>query len=212
MQRTLCLSALALAFLAPCAAAQSALPRVEESRWEPVRTCCQRLLAVDGALPPDVTQKLAALLKKDVKDPPRALKELQDLLDPLCLAGVSINPESRVKAARGPAAATLVRGQVRVVLVKVANDAGITPALAVSGEELRAPGKAGPGRWLEATVMTKRPLSGCKLEYVPLRLTAHETGKREATLKFDAGQGTQDLGFRAEVPILFRVTAAREPR
>jgi hypothetical protein len=38
-----------------------------------------------------------------------------------------------------------------------------------------------------------------------LRLTARESGKREATLKFDAGQGTQDLGFRAEVPLLFRV-------
>ena len=92
-----------------------------------------------------------------------------------------------------------------MVLVKVVNDAGATPTLAVSGDELRIPGKAGPGRWLEMVLPAKKPLSGCKLEYVPLRLTAHETGKREATLKFDAGQGTQDLGFRAEVPILFRV-------
>jgi hypothetical protein len=36
-------------------------------------------------------------------------------------------------------------------------------------------------------------------------LTALEAGKREATLNFDVGQGTQDLGFRAEVPILFHV-------
>ena len=211
MQRTPCLSVLVLALACPVspAAAQSALPRVEESRWGPVRACCQRLLAVEGALPPNLRQKLSVLLKEDVKDTGRALKELQDLLDPLCLVGVSINPESRVKAARGPAAATLVRGQARVVLVKVVNDAGITPRMAVSGDELRTPGKAGAGRWLEAIVLTKRPLSGCKLEYVPLRLVAHEAGKREATLKFDAGQGTQDLGFRAEVPILFRVTAPR---
>jgi hypothetical protein len=207
--RAFCLSALALAWLTPYGAAQSVLPRVDETRWGPVRACCQRLLAVDGVLPPEVARKLAVLLKEDNKDAGRALKELQDLLDPLCLVGVSINPESRVKAARGPAAATLVHGQARVVLVKVANEAGITPTLAVGGDELRAPGKARPGRWLEATVLTKRPLSGCKLEYVPLRLTAHQAGKREATLKFDAGQGTQDLGFRAEVPILFRVTGPR---
>lgn len=208
--RVLCLSVLAWACLVPCAAAQPGLPRVEESRWGPVRACCRRLLDVDGALPPNVKQRLSVLLKKDVKDADRALKELQDLLDPLCLAGVSINPESRVKAARGPAAATLVRGQARVVLVKVVNEAGITPTLAVGGDELRAPGKAPPGRWLEAALLSKRPLSGCKLEYVPLRLTAHEAGKREATLKFDAGQGTQDLGFRAEVPILFRISDRRK--
>ena len=54
--------------------------------------------------------------------------------------------------------------------------------------------------------MPANPLGGQKLEYAVLTLRAEESGKREATLKFDAGQGTQDLGFRAEVPILFRVT------
>lgn len=209
MRRTLCLLLLAAAALAPSLAAQPTLPRVQETPWEPVRTCCQRLLGRDGVLPPKVERQLTVLLKENVKDAGRALKELQDLLDPLCLAGVSINPESRVKAARGPAAAVLVRGRARVVLVKVVNEAGATPALAVGGDELRAPGKADAGHWLEATLLTKKPLGGCKLEYVPLRLTAHETGKREATLKFDAGQGTQDLGFRAEVPILFRVAPPR---
>src|SRR5579863_4902645 len=160
--RVLCLSAL---ILVPHVPAQPSLPRVEETRWGPVRASCQRLLGIDGALPPDVGRKLTALLKDDGTDAARALKKLQDLLDPLCLAGVSINPESRVKAARGPAAASLVRGQARVVLVKVVNDAGVTPALAVGGDELRIPGKTGSGRWLEATVLAKRPLSGCKLEY-----------------------------------------------
>ena len=35
-----------------------------------------------------------------------------------------------------------------------------------------------------------------------------EAGRREATLTFDVGQGTQDLGFRAEVPVLFTVRPA----
>jgi hypothetical protein len=41
------------------------------------------------------------------------------VLDARCLAGVNINPESRVKVARGAAAAELVQQGWRVFLVKV---------------------------------------------------------------------------------------------
>jgi len=216
MGRAVPLLVLSIVLLFP-ARGKSQLPKVEGAEWRPVRDQCQRLLqalrATNGALPAEIEKKLAALLAEDIKDEDRALERLQELLDPLCLVGVSINPESRVKAARGRAPAELVRDQSTVVLVKVHNDAGISHALAVGGDELRLPGNADAGRWLEAVVLTQKPLlnrlSGNRLEYVPLRLTAREAGKREATLKFDAGQGTQDLGFRAEVPILFRVRPAR---
>jgi hypothetical protein len=136
-------------------------------------------------------------------------EKVQKLLDPYCLVGVSINPESRVKAARGPWEAALVRGRERFVLVRVQNDAGVTQGLKVAGEQLRTAKEAGKGRWLEASIDVQKPLenklTGQKLDYVVLRLKAHEAGKREAVLKFDVGQGTQDLGFRAEVPILFSV-------
>ena len=46
------------------------------------------------------------------------------MLDARCLAGVNINPESRVKVARGPAAAELVEQGWRVFLVKVHNEGG----------------------------------------------------------------------------------------
>jgi hypothetical protein len=136
-------------------------------------------------------------------------ERVQKLLDPHCLIGVNINPESRVKAARGPRSADLIKGQETLVLIKVHNEAGVTQGLKVSGEQLRSPGANDKNRWLEALVQDKKPLdsklNGQKLEYVVLRLKGHEAGKREATLKFDVGQGTQDLGFRAEVPILFNV-------
>src|SRR5262249_45925301 len=35
-----------------------------------------------------------------------------------------------------------------------------------------------------------------------------EAGKREATIGFDVGQGTQDLGFRGEAPVLFDIRPA----
>jgi hypothetical protein len=119
-----------------------------------------------------------------------------------CLLVVSINPESRVKAARGPAAAELRRGEASVFVVKVLNDAGVTAPVAVSGPGI------GEGGWLEARFAGRSRLGGKPVEYLLLRLTPREAGKREATFRFDVGQGTQDLGFRAEVPVLFTV---REP-
>ncbi len=216
MRRTAVALLLSLVILSP-ARGQSFLPKVEAAEWSSVRDQCRRLLralrAIDGALSPGIEKKLAALLEEDTRHGDRALERLQELLDPLCLAAVSINPESRVKAARGPAPAELVRDRPTIVLVKVHNEAGITPGLEVDGDELRTARHTGADRWLEAIVLSEKPLakrlSGNRLEYVALRLTAREAGKREATLKFDAGQGTQDLGFRAEVPILFRVRSSR---
>jgi hypothetical protein len=193
--------------------AQDALPRVGDVEWKPLRERCRELtvnLRKLDALPADVEKLLTALLDEEVKDAGAALEKLQDLLDPLCLLGIHINAESRVKAARGPLAAELTLNRPCIVLVKVHNEGGITPPLNISGEELRLEGKPRIGRWLEALVAPSplpRTLNGRKLEYIALRLTAREAGKREATLKFDAGQGTQDLGFRAEVPILFRIKA-----
>jgi hypothetical protein len=197
-----------LLLLSGPALGQPAIPRVDEADWPAVAARCralhQALRALEGALPPDADRRLAAVLKDGGKD---ALDQLQDVLDPLCLVVVMVNPESRVKAQRGPASAELTQARPRIVLVKVCNDAGITTSLAVDGDDLRRAGR--PGGWLEAEIVTRAPLaatlSGQRVEYVVLRLTAREAGKREATLKFDAGQGTQDLGFRAEVPVLFRI-------
>ena len=50
--------------------------------------------------------------------------------------------------------------------------------------------------------LTER-LSGLALEYCVVELFSRDRGKREAKLAFDVGQGTQDLGFRSEVNVLF---------
>jgi len=46
-------------------------------------------------------------------------------------------------------------------------------------------------------------LSGLELEYRIIELFSRDRGRREAKLMFDVGQGTQDLGFRNEVNVLF---------
>lgn len=187
-----------LGALAPARA--EPLPVVADADPAALRDSVTRVLvALEQAkapLPPEATQSLRKLLATPGAKP----AAVQELLDPFCLIGVSINPESRVKAARGPAPAELRRGQERFVLVKVHNEAGVTHGLAVSGTD---------GTGLHVKIATPKPLrptlSGSTVEYVLLSLKAAEAGKREATLKFDVGQGTQDLGFRAEVPILFTV-------
>ena len=69
--------------------------------------------------------------------------------------------------------------------------------------------ECGPSRWMDIQMVNKQPmkahLSGLDLEYRVLQLYAKEAGKREAKLAFDVGQGSQDLGFRNEVDILFTI-------
>jgi hypothetical protein len=197
------------ALLPTAAAAQTPLPVVQDVAWEPLRDHCRQLLpqleAAKSPLPVGTVRELKALLDKAPPDPDAAVAAVQKLLDAHCLIGVNINPESRVKAVRGPLTVELSRGREVVVLVKVQNEGGVTHPLTVSGPELIVRDKAEAGQWLRAVLPDNEKLSGRGLEYRLLRLTAREAGKREATFRFDVGQGTQDLGFRAEVPILFTV-------
>ncbi len=204
---------LALVVLAGSLRAQSDLPLVEDADGKALRLHVKNLLSglekQGAALPAETRAQLRPLLDKEPSDPTATATALQKVLDAHCLLGVSINPESRVKAARGPAVIDLRQDEAKFMLVKIHNDAGVTAALTISGPQLAAPGKTTEERWLEASVVTEAPLtaklSGQRVEYVVVKLTARAAGKREATFKFDVGQGTQDLGYRAEVPILFTV-------
>jgi hypothetical protein len=203
----------ALFWLQGTAAGQEPAPVVEGVAPAKFRAHCERLLTaikkLDVPLPPATVKDLERLLAAEPKEPAAVVHAAQKLLDAHCLIRVTINPESRVKAARGPTAADLVRDRPCFVLVKVHNEAGVTHALKVQGPQLIAQGKDDKDGWLEAEIYGGPPLgktlSGQPVEYVLLRLTARQAGKREATLMFDVGQGTQDLGFRNEVPILFTV-------
>ena len=137
-----------------------------------------------------------------------AAAAIQRVLDRSCLVDVQVNPEMRVKVARGPAHPALVGGEWGTFLVKVRNEAGVTAAL-------RATVMWGAHRWLEVATFDDAPLpptlSGLQLEYRIVRLRTHAVGRREASLAFDVGQGSQDLGFRSEVPILLDCRVRGEP-
>ena len=198
------------------AEAQPTLPVVEEVEWMPFRNHCRQLLQAleksGNPLPKRSAFVFKTLLDRPPDDPEAAATAVQKLLDAHCLLGVRINPESRVKAARGPTSVVLRQDRPTVVLIKVHNEGGVTHALRLHGPEVIRAGERGKDRWLEAKLVTNAPfapeLTGRRVEYRLLRLTPRQSGKREATFQFDVGQGTQDLGFRAEVPILFTVRKA----
>lgn len=137
--------------------------------------------------------------------------QVEAVLDPRCLAVVTINPESRVKAVAGAAKPGLVEAGWSVFLIKVINEAGVTAPLRV-GSAQAAP-LAGSqkseleDRWLDLTMFRGRPLSptlsGASIDYRVIQLYSRDAGKRAAVLTFDVGQGTQDLGFRSDLLVNF---------
>lgn len=186
---------------------------------QPLLVHVQRLeeaLAFLGEPLPEKDHATLAALKAGDGD--KVAATVQQVLDAHCLALVNINPEARVKAATGPARLALHEGGWRHYLVKVHNEAGLTSALAVESDQAKpvpnAPADKTADRWLEATMFNARPLeqklSGLKLEYRILQLYSRDAGKRSAVLAFNAGQGTQDLGFRADLTLTFDCTPARE--
>jgi hypothetical protein len=169
---------------------------------------------------------LEAAFKKSGAD--EASEAIQRVLDRYCLFGVNINPESRVKVAPGPAKPELVEKGWRQFLVKVHNEAGVTAALTTvspnalsvfeSGSASTSSDKAYRKRgessqpnpaelWLDLQMATKQPLreqlSGLNLEYRILQLYSRDAGQREAKISFNVGQGTQDIGYRNDVDVLF---------
>jgi len=124
------------------------------------------------------------------------------MADPV-LIQIEINPESRVKAVRTAHRPDLRKGNWCRFRVQIANEARTTARLRV--ESPQAPPQPGHrDRWMDCRLEQETPLTGAKSEFRTLLLRTNETGWREATLVFDVGQGTQDLGFRAEVSLLFR--------
>lgn len=202
---------------------------------QPLTAATDRLVEaleyVGSPLDAETRKKLADAAKLTV--PADYTEAVQKILDPRCLIGVSINAESRVSVVEGPAKKELIQQGWRTFLIKVQNEAGVTAPLVPEGpnllpvyergknarqkpmtdDKLVQPGDV-PNRFLDAQMFDKQPLkpglSGLELEYRIIQLFSRDTGKREALLGFHVGQGTQDLGFRNSVPLLFTCVPAIE--
>ncbi len=89
----------------------------------------QALVFIGSPLPGDDAQQLNQAMQN--ADPKASVADIQKVLDRHCLAFVRINPESRVSAAEGPVRKELIQQGWRTFLVKIHNEARITPELKV---------------------------------------------------------------------------------
>ncbi|MBI83671.1 MAG: hypothetical protein CMJ81_10785 [Planctomycetaceae bacterium] len=184
---------------------------------QPLLLHVQRLREALNYLGQPLPEGTSALLDRAAKaEDAQARKLVQQALDPYCLLGVMINPESRVKVKQGPARPKLVQNGWSQFLVKVENQARVTgPLAATSPNADKLPG-AEQDRirdlWLDLELFNSRPLTptlmGIRLEYRIIQLYSRDAGKRSAIFSFDVGQGTQDIGFRNDVLVTFDCSKA----
>ncbi|MDH3712054.1 MAG: CehA/McbA family metallohydrolase, partial [Cyclobacteriaceae bacterium] len=201
----------------PFVEAVDAQPLVEQ-----VKRLTQKLNFLGSPLPQKTVTKLEAAY--EISDPALQVRKIQEIMDPLCLVGLHINPESRVKVQQGMVQPKLYQLESRRFLIKIRNEAGVTSNLNLQyspgqQSEMRTDHDTHPKMpdpdsllfyfelYMSGNAWMYNPqrnsMSGLDLEYAILNVYCGEAGKREATLTFDVGQGTQDLGFRSELPVLF---------
>jgi hypothetical protein len=167
-------------------------------------------------------------------DDGRAIALVEEALAPYVLLDVAINPESRVSVRQGAAPPVLMEAGSRLFLIRVRNQAGVTAPLRVSSPNagrvsisswtsdnaaepaMRLTERDVAERWAELTIFDKPPmaprLSGLGLEYLILDVYSRDRGQRAAEIAVDVGQGSQDVGFRNDVSILFTAKPAEDVR
>ncbi|MDP6372228.1 MAG: CehA/McbA family metallohydrolase [Vicinamibacterales bacterium] len=217
--------ALALVVVTSNLGAQT-LPIVPNVEPQPFVAQVARLMEalefLGSALPAADARRLETL--RDEAPTPAVVEEIQQILDRYVLVMVQISPEARVSVVRGPAPAEIVQHGWKATLVKVHNQGAVRGRLEVespnaepalfrstgaprAGEETEiTPGQLA-NRFLEMVMYRRRPmlpnLSGLPLEYAILQINSTTAGQREARIGFQVGPGTQDLGFRNAIDVLF---------
>lgn len=217
-------SCLLTALLCSTSASAAEFPQAFNVELQPLKAQIQRVVEAMDYLGFPLSaadrRELDAALAEEHQ--PTARAGIQQVLDRHALYGVHINPEMRVKVSQGPAKPVLHEQGWLQFLVKVHNEAGTTAELKAespnAGDVFRREGDRRPlgaheDLWLDLQMFDQQPLnrtlSGLELEYRVIQLYARDAGKREAKMSFNVGQGTQDLGFRNEVAVLFDCQSAR---
>ncbi len=223
----------ALGFLLCAILAAQEMAHQHQAPPVPLQPLAQQARQIEEALnylgqplPPAAQQRINEAIANP--DEAAAVEALESVLDGYALATVEINPESRVKVEAGAARPELVEAGTRLFLVKVINDGHVTAQLHVESPNsgnvyIPSNGNSSPpvtltpresaGRWADISLYQKPPmrqrLSGLALEYAILEIYSRDPGQRSAKISFNVGQGTQDIGFRNDVDILFTALPSR---
>ncbi len=211
---------------------QTVLPLVETVEAQPLIAQIKRLLDLleQTGQPLNQTDKQSLEAAMAEPDSTKASQQIQKILDPYCLVGVNINPESHVKAAQGVIKPELVEKGWRQFLIKVHNEARVIAELNMQSLETLSlhgsPADEVRNRWLDYNWVTsellknppklsiKQPsgptLTGLSLEYHLLQLYSRDVGKREAKLTFTIGHEEQNSSSQNIVDIPFQCLPTQE--
>ena len=222
-----------LRFWVSCSAAAFVWTGLATAASVPLQPFAQQVRRLEDALsyigqPLPMADHVAINRALALKDEAEAAEKLQEILDQHVLVEVDINAESRVKVRQGKAKPELVEKGTRMFLVKVSNGAGVTAPLVVESPNsgptsLRSRGEKEPAmeltqehvkeRWANLEMYQDPPmaprLSGLGIEYQILQIYSRDHGQRSAKIAFNVGQGTQDIGFRNDILVLFNIEQAR---
>ena len=216
-----------------CAAAQSPAHQHAAEPAVPLQPLAQQVRRLEDAMnylgqPFPAADHAAINAAIAIPDASAAVAGIEKILDPYVLAIVDINAESRVKVEAGPAKPELVEGGTRLFLVKVINRANVTAPLRVASPnsgnayipstgnpepKIRLTPQDAADRWAGISIYDKPPmdkrLSGLALDYRILEIYSRDAGQRSAQISFNVGQGSQDIGFRNDIMVLFNALPAR---
>jgi hypothetical protein len=191
---------------------------------QPFVSQTRRLIeAMDFAGSPFSEADLDALnAAMELEDDAESIEKIQQILNSYTLIDVQINPEARVKLALGESDATLQQQGWRAFLVRVHNEPRVSARLAVSSKNsqptmdfaregtIRADDVK--QRWMKVEMIDKKPmnprLSGLQVEYRIITIFSRDAGDREGHIAFNIGHGTQDVGFRNDLHVLFHCEPA----
>ena len=180
------------------------LPMAGQVDAQPLLAATARLIEamdyVGSPLPADTVEQLQQLSRQD--DQTNTAARIQQLLDPLCLAGVSVRENGPPTVKAGAAPRTLTEQGWRTFLVKVVNKPGLRRRLLVESPNAQplphAPADQVQSRWMQLSSFEGRPvtanLSGLELEYRILQIYSRDTGRRNALLEFTISNKPGDEG------------------
>ena len=124
--------------------------------------------------------------------------EIDQMLASRALIQISINPETRVKAHRTKVLLPETHCDMPSPwLVRIVNEGYVTASVNINLQGVPT------GNPIVASLLGPK-LTGAMVEYRIMQLAMQKPGLTDITLVFDVGPGTEDLGVRAELPILLR--------
>lgn len=153
--------------------------------------------------PLDTATTRAINALKTETDQTQVTAQLQQLLDPYCLAVVNVPPMGPPDVTIGAAKLELQEQGWRTFLVKIVNPTGRTGRLVIESPNARplphSPAEEVASRWMQMSAYEGQPmrpdLGGLALEYRIVQIYSHGSGRKEALLEFtvsgNAGPATE---------------------